>query len=725
MPTALWSGLCLIMVASFILAGLELYRLSGRLPTQKQSAQLVVHTFEVITTAQMLFQQTQSALRSLRIYVNSRKPQDFETQQKNAHDALQLLASLKKLTADNPEQQRRMPVLETQMMGLLGELDRIGAVVGKGSLSLEHVWLQSNAPLDAMRNIGASIDATVNAERTVLTERLGLLATEEEQRSSLARWAAVLAFVILALGIMVVPIAFLRFRAAERAREESNRRLRLFVNGVQDYAIYALDVQGRVTDWNAGAERMEGYTADEIVGANFSRFYPDEDVKAGKPQQALETAAKQGAFQEEAWRIRKDRSRFLADVAINAIRDSGGRLVGYMKITRDIEDLRNKEQALAQYAKMDALGQLTGGIAHDFNNLLHVIKNGVELAESRLKKPSDEVGGYLEIVKRNVDRAASLTQRLLAFARRQPLDPRPINPDALIGEITALLAQVLGESISIESVMGAGVWWISADASQLETAILNLALNARDAMPSGGKLTVEISNAFLDEDYASSHSDLKVGQYVMIAVSDTGHGMPSEVAAKAFDPFFTTKEAGAGTGLGLSQVYGFIKQSGGHAKIYSEVGYGTTVKLYLPRLARPVNSNALREPEALQQRAGKEQILLVEDDNDVRRFTAEVLRDMGYQVLEAAHAAEALDILSKQASVAMLFTDVGLPGGMNGRALADEALKRRADLRVLYMTGYARNAIVHHGRLDDGVALITKPFTRFSVAEKVRELLDH
>ena len=211
----------------------------------------------------------------------------------------------------------------------------------------------------------------------------------------------------------------------------------------------------------------------------------------------------------------------------------------------------------------------------------------------------------------------------------------------------------------------------------------------------------------------------------MIAVSDTGDGMPSDIAAKAFEPFFTTKEAGAGTGLGLSQVYGFIKQSGGHAKIYSEVGHGTTVKLYLPRLARPVNSNARREPQALQQRAGKEQILLVEDDHDVRKFTAEVLRDMGYQVLEAAHAAEALDILSKQASVAMLFTDVGLPGGMNGRALADEALKRRADLRVLYMTGYARNAIVHHGRLDDGVALITKPFTRFAVAEKVRELLDH
>ena len=373
---------------------------------------------------------------------------------------------------------------------------------------------------------------------------------------------------------------------------------------------------------------------------------------------------------------------------------------------------------------MDALGQLTGGIAHDFNNLLHVIRNAADLLERRLQDAGPEVRNYLDMLKRNADRAASLTQRLLAFSRRQVLDPKPIRPNALIIDVSTLLKQALGENIAIETVTGAGVWWISADASQLETAILNLALNARDAMSGRGKLTIEISNALLDDTYAAAHTEVAPGQYVMIAVSDTGPGMPPEVAAKAFEPFFTTKEIGHGTGLGLSQVYGFVKQSGGHAKIYSEAGAGTTVKLYLPRYAgTPVLQPPPRspvQPEGMER--GK--ILLVEDDYDVCEFTATVLGELGYEVLTAHDAASALRVLGEQTGVDLLFTDIGLPGGMNGRQLADEALRRFPALRVLFTTGYTRNAVIHHDRLDPGVELIVKPFTQTGLAEKVKHVLE-
>jgi CheY-like chemotaxis protein len=334
------------------------------------------------------------------------------------------------------------------------------------------------------------------------------------------------------------------------------------------------------------------------------------------------------------------------------------------------------------------------------------------------------VRGYLEMLKRNADRGAGLTQRLLAFSRRQVLDPRPLNAGALVADMTPLLHQALGEGIEVQAVAGAGTWGIYADANQLETAILNLAINARDAMSGTGKLTIEISNAYLDDHYATLNAGVKPGQYVMIAVADTGSGMTKEVVAKAFDPFFTTKELGHGTGLGLSQVYGFIKQSGGHAKIYSEPGAGTTVKLYLPRLVG-AHAAQVKPMQPLAAPAGDAQgtILLVEDDEDVRRFTVEVLRQLGYRVLSAGDAATALKALEENPDVDLLFTDIGLPGGMNGRQLADEALSRRPQLKLLFTTGYTRNAVIHHGRLDAGVALIHKPFSQSDLAAKVKQAL--
>ena len=383
------------------------------------------------------------------------------------------------------------------------------------------------------------------------------------------------------------------------------------------------------------------------------------------------------------------------------------------------------EEALRQSQKMESLGQLTGGISHDFNNLLTVILGNLETLSRRLPDSQSHLRPLVDLAMRGAERAAVLTQRLLAFSRRQPLAPRPVNLNRLVVGISDLLARTLGETIAIETVLSAGLWPTSIDANQLESALLNLAVNARDAMPRGGKLTIETSNAYIDEPYAAANADAKPGQYVLLAVSDTGVGMSKEVIAHAFEPFFTTKETGHGTGLGLSQVYGFIKQSGGHVKIYSEVGEGSTVKLYLPRL---VGEDAEAEPSAPARPAPaagrRETILVVEDDEDVRAYSVDTLRELGYRVEQAPDARAALQLLERDPEIRLLFTDVGLPGGINGRQLVDEARRRRPDLKVLFTTGYARNAIVHQGRLDPGVELLVKPFSFAGLAGKVRQILD-
>ena len=388
-----------------------------------------------------------------------------------------------------------------------------------------------------------------------------------------------------------------------------------------------------------------------------------------------------------------------------------------------IAERERVEGVLRQAQKMEAMGQLTGGIAHDFNNLLQVIMGNLEVLQRRKLVTSDDATRMIASARRGAERAATLTQRLLAFARRQPLDPKPFDVNKLVNGMSELLHRTLGEAIRIETVQAGGIWRVHADANQLENALLNLAVNARDAMDSGGKLTIETANVLLDERYADAN-EIPAGQYVMIAVSDTGQGMTGEVAAKAFEPFFTTKDVGKGSGLGLSQVYGFIKQSGGHAKIYSEPGQGTTIKLYLPRFAQGDDTEAAAPSPASPQGQADRLILVVEDDEDVRAHGVAMLKELGYAVIEAADGAEALRALEANREGRLLFTDVGLPGRLNGRQLADEARRRNPTLEVLFTTGYARNAIVHHGRLDPGVDLITKPFTFTALASKVHAIFE-
>ena len=391
------------------------------------------------------------------------------------------------------------------------------------------------------------------------------------------------------------------------------------------------------------------------------------------------------------------------------------------KVEMRTRELMETEAALRQSQKMEAVGQLTGGIAHDFNNMLAVVMGSLDLLGRRLDDPRAKrlVDAALDASKR----AAHLTHRLLAFSRQTPLRPEVFDPNRLVSGMSDLLKHALGANIRLETVLAGGMWRTEADPNQLESVILNLGVNARDAMPGGGKLTIETQNAHLDSRYAADHIGVPKGQYVLIAVSDTGTGMAPDVLAKAFDPFFTTKDPGKGTGLGLSQVYGFVKQSGGHIKIYSEPGEGTTVKIYLPRADDRVPEAQVEAQGDLALGVEQEIILVVDDEPAVRQFSVEALTELGYRVLEADGAAAALAILSAHPDISLLFTDIVMPD-VNGRGLAEAAVKLRPDLKILYTTGYTRNAVVHNGVVDKGVELIGKPFTVDELAARVRDVLD-
>jgi signal transduction histidine kinase len=401
------------------------------------------------------------------------------------------------------------------------------------------------------------------------------------------------------------------------------------------------------------------------------------------------------------------------------------------RVLEEIAERMKAEEALRQAQKMEAIGQLTGGVAHDFNNLLTVILGGLDNIARQLEAgPEGADAGRLrrslDMAMQSAQRATTLTARLLAFSRRQALDPKPLQADRLVRDIGELLQRTLGEHIALELVASAGLWPALADSNQLEQALLNLAVNARDAMPGGGKLTIETENVFLDEAYLATVTEpVTPGQYVLIAVSDTGHGMDSEILSRVFEPFFTTKETGKGTGLGLSQVYGFLRQSGGHVRIYSEEGQGTTVKLYLPRAHGGIETPAAaRSRPDISLLRGTETVLVVEDDEGVRAYSTGVLRELGYTVVEAFDGASALAVLENHGRVDLLFTDVVLPGGLHGHKLAEQIRQRQPAIRVLFTSGYTRNAIVHNGRIDPGVQLITKPFTYEDLAVRVRQVLD-
>jgi PAS domain S-box-containing protein len=516
-------------------------------------------------------------------------------------------------------------------------------------------------------------------------------------------------------------------KAAETKLRESEQQFRLLVQGVTDYAIYMLNARGEVVSWNAGAQRIKGYEPEEIIGRHFSNFYAQADREAGLPQQGLETAAREGRWENEGLRVRRDGTSFWAHVIIDAIRDDAGSLIGFAKVTRDITERREAEERLRQAQatmlrsqKLEAVGQLTGGVAHDFNNLLQVISGNLQLLGKDVAgNPRAEM--RVQSALAGVARGAKLALQLLAFARRQPLEPKTVNIGRLVHGMDDMLRRALGGEVEIETTVAGGLWNTLVDPDQIENAILNLAINARDAMDGQGCLTIEASNAFLDDNYARLHEDVAPGQYVLLAVTDTGAGIAPDVLDRVFEPFFTTKPEDKGTGLGLAMVYGLVKQSGGHVKIYSEVGAGTTVKLYLPRAM--ASEDTLVGTSPVEVSGGNETVLVVEDDDEVREVAVSMLGELGYRVFKARDAASALAIVESGLPIDLLFTDVMMPGALRSPELARKAKQRLPNVAVLFTSGYTQNAIVHGGRLDPGVELLAKPYTREALARKVRHVL--
>jgi signal transduction histidine kinase/CheY-like chemotaxis protein len=464
-------------------------------------------------------------------------------------------------------------------------------------------------------------------------------------------------------------------------------------------------------------------TGEVIGGLFFGHATPG--VFDERSERGMEGLAAEAAVAIDNARLAQATQREMTErrKAEEALRELNATLE--QQVAERTAQLHANEEALRQSQKMEAVGQLTGGVAHDFNNLLQVIIGNLDTIERNLPDDFTRLRRAANHALKGARRAASLTQRLLAFSRRQPLDPKPANVNSLVTNLSELIHRTLGETVAVETVLAAGLWQVEIDANELEAAILNLAVNARDAMPEGGRLTIETANAHIDEAYAANYAEVSPGQYVGIYVSDTGKGMDQETVARAFEPFYTTKPVGRGTGLGLSQVYGFVKQSGGHVKIYSEVGEGTTVKIYLPRLVAEEAAVVVQEDDGpAPEGDAEETILVLEDDDDVRTYSVDILRELGYRVVEAHDGPSALRLLQRQTRVDLLFTDVVLPGGMTGAQVAEQARETRTGLKVLFTTGYARNAIIHHGRLDKGVRLITKPFGSSELASKVRDVLD-
>lgn len=513
-------------------------------------------------------------------------------------------------------------------------------------------------------------------------------------------------------------------RNAQLALQESEERFRRLVQGVTDYAIYMLDPNGHVTNWNMGAQHIKGYLADEIVGQHFSKFYTPEDRATGLPQRAIETARTAGKFEAEGWRLRKDGTRFWASVVIDPIYDDQQNLIGFAKITRDITEKKNAQEALAQAQaalfqsqKMEAVGQLTSGIAHDFNNLLTIIVNNLDLLTRSAREPRDM--RLIESAHRAAERGAKLTQQLLAFSRRQPLQPSLINPNTLIREFEPVLRRACGEMTQIRLSLAPDLKSTQIDGPQFEAALLNLVVNARDAMPEGGALSITSKNVMLAEKDCSGRG-LEPGAYVSVQVTDTGEGMHPETAARAFEPFYTTKEVGKGTGLGLSQVYGFVTQSGGHVRIDSRPGDGTTITMLLPAQDNEEESeNVAQSEETVRETRGT--VLIVEDEPEVLEIAQEIFDSLGYEVLSATDAVSALDMLKSETRIDVLFSDVVMPRGMNGIELAKETHRLRPDIKILLASGYPASTLPFK-ELPEGSAFISKPYRWTELADKLRNL---
>lgn len=531
-------------------------------------------------------------------------------------------------------------------------------------------------------------------------------------------WASVVIDPIIApdgklIGFAKITRDITERKRASEALHASEERFRLLVQGVTDYAIYMLSPSGEITNWNAGARHIKGFDEGEVIGSNFSRFYIEEDRARGLPMLALATALRDGRFENEGWRMRKDGSRFWAHVVIDPIRNQLGELIGFAKVTRDITERREAAQTLAKAAealfqsqKLEAIGKLTGGVAHDFNNLLSVISNGLTVLKFKLVDPDDT--RVLDAMERAAARGATLTQQLLTFARQQPLKQDNYNLNDVIGSFEAVLRRAVRGSVRFDLQLGADLPLVLVDAPQVEAAVLNLIVNARDATPDGGSISLSTG---VSKVAAGQVGNLAAGTYVTISVEDSGEGMSADVIARAVEPFFTTKPVGKGTGLGLSHVYGLMQQSRGDLLITSTPGEGTCVSLYFPALASSAEVAAGDE--------GREKALIVDDQVDVLDMAAELFRALGYEVLAANSGAEALAILQRTPGIDVLFSDVVMPG-MSGIELGNQARRMFPAMKIILASGYAASALKDQVGGADDFQIISKPYSMAQILRQLR-----
>jgi signal transduction histidine kinase/CHASE3 domain sensor protein/ActR/RegA family two-component response regulator len=691
----------ILLLAAFAYLAVSAIRLD-------RSRTLVVHGFDVIVAADAIEVSMLNAERGQRGFLVTGEPKYREPYDREMGVIPGLVGRLRDLTADEPDQQRRIEILQQSVTTKLNELDRTIALNRMHRLDAAIDLTKTDVGENAMRAVQRGVDEIASSEEVLLEGRLES-ASRAERRVILGS--------LMAGALAVLGLAWITFELYRSYRRTyaSESVLRATLDSVRE-GVSAFDGDHRLIAFNSlfleilklpPGSVARGLSLDEI-----------ERLKTGERLggDLLELDARARAANRPLL-VEDERPDGTVVELFHKPSADGGFVTTYI----DATERRKAELAQRQAQKMESLGHLTGGIAHDFNNLLTIVVGNLGFLKSRLKGDA-RLLRHVDMAMMGADRAAKLTHQLLAFARRQPLAPRAVNLARLLPDLTELLRRTLGELIEIVVIETPDPWNVSIDPHQFESAVLNLAINARDAMPGGGKLILEMANTWLDDAYAASHDEVRAGQYVMFSVTDTGAGMSGEVMARAFDPFFSTKGEG-GTGLGLSMVFGFVKQSGGHIRIESEPGKGASIKLYLPRTLETEKSSTDRGAGAGAP-AGAETILAVEDEDAVRETVTSMLKSLGYAVLEAADGASALEILRGDRAIDLVFTDVVMPGPVGGRMLAEEARALRPGIKILFTSGYAHDSVVHDGRLDAGVELLGKPYSQEDLARKIREALE-
>ena len=700
-------ALLFALVPLAFLAAITFYQFFKNVPDARLAREDTKKTFLIVRTASAVDEAIQDAERGQRGYLITGRDAYLDPYNSAKERLPQLLVDLQQAVADRPEQQRRLLALQGDLTTKMNELAETIAKRREQGFGTAQAMVNTDAGRIAMEAVEADIGAIIDAADMRLQARMATAESLEQRVLLTFLIGSIIAACALIAGAILLARAYRRAASSERL-------LQATLDSVRE-GVAAFDADRRLIAWNQTFSRMlklprrtlqrrEALPAGKTAEIDrFNDYFETLDAEVKQTGRAALMESKEADGRS-------------LEIFHNPAED-GGSVTTFL----DRTEQRQTEEALRQAQKLEALGQMTGGIAHDFNNLLTVIIGATHLLQRAVAKDAQALQ-RIDMVTVAAERGARLIQQLLAFARRQPLEPEIVNLGHLMTEVLPMVRRAVGEKVSVEYVTSGGLWNTTIDATQFQTAVLNLAINGRDAMPDGGKLTIEVANAALDDAYAASHPEVEPGQYVMFAITDTGKGMDAATSMRALDPFFTTKPVGEGTGLGLPQVYGFVKQTGGHLKIYSEVDEGTTIKLYLPRELGDVFSQP-RQAAALAL-TGTETVLLVDDDEIVRATVASMLESLGYEVLTASSGVEALSILENGTAIALLFTDVVMPGPISGRKLAERAVEINPAIKILFTSGYTENSIVHNSRLDTGVEFLSKPFDRERLAIKVRRVLD-